>query len=284
MKTRLLSVLLLTAAFPLAAVAQDTGTSTDGTTGTSQTQPADGTNSTTGGGDTGTTGTGTTGTGTNDDSGASTTQQDSTTPSASPTTPSDGTSMDSGSSTMDSGNAAAPGQGATGSMASGETFVTVPDTGAWRVSDLQGKAVYGSDGASIGDIKDVLVSQNGSVNAVIIGVGGFLGIGEKDVAVNISALQLGPGDTQAQANAASSALPDPTGATGAVSGDAAPMTGMDGSGATTNQTTGDMAANNAGSGASIGDDGLPDRIILNVTREQLEQAPAFEGVRAATQP
>lgn len=276
MKTRLLSVLLLTAAFPLAAVAQDTGTSTDGTTGASQTQPADGTNSTTG--------SGTTGTDTNDNSGASTTQQDSTTPSASPTTPSDGTSMDSGSSAMDNGNAAAPGQATTGSMASGETFVTVPDTGAWRVSDLQGKAVYGSDGASIGDIKDVLVSQDGSINAVIIGVGGFLGIGEKDVAVNISALQLGPGDTQAQADAASSALPDPTGATGAVSGDAAPAptTGMDGT--TTNQTTGDMAANNAASGASIGDDGLPDRIILNVTREQLEQAPAFEGVRAATQP
>ena len=268
MKTRLLSVLLLTAAFPLAAVAQDTGTSTDGTTGTSQTQPADGTNSTTG----------TTGTAPNDDSDASTTRQDSTTPSASPTSPSEDGS------TMDGGNATAPGQATTGSMASGETFVTVPDTGAWRVSDLQGKAVYGSDGASIGDIKDVLVSQDGSVNAVIIGVGGFLGIGEKDVAVNIGALQLGPGDTQAQADAASSALPDPTGATGAVSGDAAPAptTSMDGT--TTNQTTGDMAANNAASGASIGDDGLPDRIILNVTREQLEQAPAFEGVRAATQP
>ena len=270
MKTRLLSVLLLTAAFPLAAVAQDTGTSSDGTTGTSQTQPVDGTSSTTG----------TTGTAPNDDSDASTTRQDSTTPSASPTSPSeDGL-------TMDGGNATAPGQATNGSMASGETFVTVPDTGAWRVSDLQGKAVYGSDGASIGDIKDVLVSQDGSVNAVIIGVGGFLGIGEKDVAVNIGALQLGPGDTQAQADAASSALPDPTGATGAVSGDAAPAptTGMDGTGASTNQTTGDMAANNAGSGASIGDDGLPDRIILNVTREQLEQAPAFEGVRAATQP
>ncbi|CAI9402033.1 hypothetical protein ANOBCDAF_00823 [Pleomorphomonas sp. T1.2MG-36] len=272
MKTRLLSVLLLTAAFPLAAVAQDTGTSSDGTTGTSQMQPADDMNSTTG-------------TGTNDNSGASTTQQDSTTPSVSPTSPSDsGSTMDSGSSAMDSGNATVPGQSTTGSMASAETFVTVPESGAWRVSDLQGKAVYGSDGASIGDIKDVLVSQDGSVNAVIIGVGGFLGIGEKDVAVNMGALQLGPGDTQAQANAASSALPDPTGATGAVSGDAAPAptTGMDGT--TTNQTTGDMAANNAASGASIGDDGLPDRIILNVTREQLEQAPAFEGVRAATQP
>ncbi len=280
MKTRLLSVLLLSATFPLAAVAQDTGTNPDdGATGTSQTQPVDGTNSTTG---------------TNDNSGASSTEQDATTPSTTPSSSSDGTStmddssstMDSGTSAMDSGNAVAPDQGTNTSMASGETFVTVPETGAWRVSDLEGKAVYGSDGANIGDINDVLVSQDGSVNAVIIGVGGFLGIGEKDVAVNMSALQLGPGDTQAQANAASSALPDPTGATGAVSGDAAPgqsVTGMDGSGATTTDATGDMAANTAGTGATIGDDGLPDRIILNVTREQLEQAPAFEGVEA-TQP
>ena len=76
-----------------------------------------------------------------------------------------------------------------------DTFVTVPETGAWRVSDLQGKAVYGSDGESIGEINDILVSVDGSVNAVI-GVGGFLGIGEKDFAVDLAAHKLGPGDPQ----------------------------------------------------------------------------------------
>lgn len=247
MKTRLLSVLLLTAAFPLSAAAQDTTTSPGATPGATQTQPS------------------------NSDMGT-------TDPLVKPST--------NNNSAMDSGNTSVSGQPSS-AMASAETFVTVPETGAWRVSDLQGKAVYGSDGASIGEINDILVSQDGSVNAVIIGVGGFLGIGEKDVAVNMSALQLGPGDTQAQADAASRALPDATdatGATGATNTDSA-ATGMTGTGgaAGTAGATGDMTAANTNNGASIGDDGLPDRIILNVTRQELEQAPAFEGVRVQTQ-
>jgi hypothetical protein len=45
------------------------------------------------------------------------------------------------------------------------------------------------------------------------------------------------------------------------------------------------AANTAGSGETIqiGEDGLPDRIVLNVTRQQLEDAPAFEGVQGTAQ-
>ncbi len=188
-------------------------------------------------------------------------------------------------------------------------FVTVPSSGAWRVSDFEGKSVYGSDGESIGSISDVLVSQDGSVNAVIIGVGGFLGIGQKDVAVDMSALQLGPGATQAEADQAAAqidqqqevdeettASTDATG-TAAPAGSAGTAAPAGGAGmattdtaATSNTTTGtgmpatgndQMAANDAGSGQTIqiGEDGLPDRIVLNVTRQQLEDAPAFEGVQ-----
>lgn len=181
-------------------------------------------------------------------------------------------------------------------------FVTVPSSGAWRVSDFEGKSVYGSDGESIGSISDVLVSQDGSVNAVIIGVGGFLGIGEKDVAVDMSALQLGPGATQAEADQAAAqldqqqAVSDETTASTDATGTAAPAggagtatTGTD-TAATGNTTTGtgmpatgddQMAANNSGGGETIqiGEDGLPERIVLNVTRQQLEDAPAFEGIQ-----
>ena len=168
--------------------------------------------------------------------------------------------------------------------ATANPFVTVPASGAWRVSDLEGKTVYGSAGENIGEINDVLISQNGSVNAVLIGVGGFLGIGEKDVAVNMSALQLGPGDTQAKANAASrssgTVSNETTASTnrGATTGTAPPVAGTT---ATNNNaaarvaTGTQMAANNV----QIGEDGLPDRIILNVSRQQLQDAPAFEGVR-----
>lgn len=264
MKTRLLPVLLLTAAFPLAAAAQDNATTpgtTDTAPGTTQTQPGNDAAPTTNPSDT-----------------APSTQQDMDSPAATPAPSTDDTSpaMD-GSTAMPSDHSAA--------TTTGETFVTVPDTGAWRVSDLQGKAVYDSEGTSIGDIKDVLVSQNGSVNAVIIGVGGFLGIGEKNVAVNMSALQLGPGDTQAKADAVTTAMPN-NDATGAVTADNPAMPGqgttaMDGTGtmASPPAAPADMAANNPNA-AKIGDDALPDRIILNVTRQQLEDAPAFEGVRA----
>ena len=56
-------------------------------------------------------------------------------------------------------------------------------------SSLIGKGVYGSasdDAERIGDVNDVVIAPNGSAEAVIIGVGGFLGIGEKDVAVDFS--------------------------------------------------------------------------------------------------
>ena len=41
----------------------------------------------------------------------------------------------------------------------------------------------------IGEINDVIVSRDGMIEGVILGVGGFLGMGEKDVAVNMDALQ-----------------------------------------------------------------------------------------------
>ncbi len=262
MKTRLLPVLLLTAAFPLAAAAQDNATP-PGTNDTTQTQPGNDAAPTTNPSDT-----------------APSTQQDMDSPAATPAPSTDDTSP-----AMDGSTAAPSDQSA--ATTTGETFVTVPETGAWRVSDLQGKAVYDSQGTSIGDIKDVLVSQNGSVNAVIIGVGGFLGIGEKNVAVNMSALQLGPGDTQAKADAVTTAMPN-NDATGSVTADNPAMPGqtaMDATGTMASPPAapaapGDVVAADNPNAAKIGDDALPDRIILNVTRQQLEDAPAFEGVRA----
>jgi sporulation protein YlmC with PRC-barrel domain len=148
-------------------------------------------------------------------------------------------------------------------------FVTVPESGAWRVSDLQGKEVYGAENESIGQINDVLVSQNGSVNAVIVGVGGFLGIGEKNVAVDISALQLGPGNMSNNA-AAAEAAPGVSGETTA---------------STSTATATPNSATPATDGAEVaqveaGSDRLPERIVLNVTRQQVQDAPEFEGVEA----
>jgi sporulation protein YlmC with PRC-barrel domain len=49
--------------------------------------------------------------------------------------------------------------------------------------------VYDPSDNKIGEIMDVLVDRQGKANALIIGVGGFLGMGEKDVAVPFNAVQ-----------------------------------------------------------------------------------------------
>jgi sporulation protein YlmC with PRC-barrel domain len=60
----------------------------------------------------------------------------------------------------------------------------------WRGSKLIGATVYGPDNKSIGDINDLIIDNQGRTKAAVIGVGGFLGIGEKNVAVPFEALQI----------------------------------------------------------------------------------------------
>ena len=54
-------------------------------------------------------------------------------------------------------------------------------------SSVLGKTVYtGADekGEAIGDVNDVVINADGGAEALVVGVGGFLGLGEKDVAIN----------------------------------------------------------------------------------------------------
>ncbi|MBX9465365.1 MAG: PRC-barrel domain-containing protein [Aquamicrobium sp.] len=61
-------------------------------------------------------------------------------------------------------------------------------TGDISAEDFVGTTVYGADDENIGEIGDVILTDDGSVDAVIIDVGGFLGIGEKAVAVGMDNL------------------------------------------------------------------------------------------------
>jgi sporulation protein YlmC with PRC-barrel domain len=58
----------------------------------------------------------------------------------------------------------------------------------WRASKLIGTKIMGPDDKSIGDVDEVILDKEGKVHGVVIGVGGFLGIGEKAVAVPFNAL------------------------------------------------------------------------------------------------
>lgn len=62
--------------------------------------------------------------------------------------------------------------------------------GGFAISQLIDEDIEGADGEDVGEVEDVLVDQEGRVAAVVIEVGGFLGIGEKKVAVPMSQVQV----------------------------------------------------------------------------------------------
>jgi sporulation protein YlmC with PRC-barrel domain len=73
-------------------------------------------------------------------------------------------------------------------LATGYTVTDVDNL----ATEIIGRQVYSSeadDAEHIGDVNNLVIGENGEVAAVVIGVGGFLGIGEKNVAVNFSELQ-----------------------------------------------------------------------------------------------
>ncbi len=61
--------------------------------------------------------------------------------------------------------------------------VTQQSDDQWRASKLAGVPIYGPKDTNVGKISDVLMGRDGKAEYVIVGVGGFLGIGEKDVAI-----------------------------------------------------------------------------------------------------
>ena len=89
-------------------------------------------------------------------------------------------------------SAATTGQGSTAStssMSGSQQFVSSQQTNQWLSSKFIGIDVVGADDKKIGDVSDVLFDQQGKIEAYVIGVGGFLGIGAKDVALAPSAFQ-----------------------------------------------------------------------------------------------
>ncbi|MGF1619456.1 MAG: PRC-barrel domain-containing protein [Rhodomicrobiaceae bacterium] len=67
-------------------------------------------------------------------------------------------------------------------------YIAQQTSGEWLASRMIGVAVENSTGESLGDINDLILSESGEVVGAVIGVGGFLGMGEKNVAVPYSAV------------------------------------------------------------------------------------------------
>ena len=69
--------------------------------------------------------------------------------------------------------------------------VTAPraQSDLWRASKLIGLNVYNDRNEKLGDISEILVDKSGKVEGVVIGVGGFLGMGEHNIKVDMAKLK-----------------------------------------------------------------------------------------------
>jgi hypothetical protein len=75
-----------------------------------------------------------------------------------------------------------------------EGQIVMQDQNSILASTLIGSTVYTPADETVGDINDVIVGLDGKIQGVVIGVGGFLGLGEKDVAVQMDKFTVQPQD------------------------------------------------------------------------------------------
>jgi sporulation protein YlmC with PRC-barrel domain len=67
--------------------------------------------------------------------------------------------------------------------------VTKTQGNLWRASKLKGLNVYNEQNEKLGDITEILIDKSGKVDGIVIGVGGFLGMGQHDIKVEMSKLK-----------------------------------------------------------------------------------------------
>jgi len=118
--------------------------------------------------------------------------------------------------------------------------------GNWRASKLMGLNVYNEANEKLGDVNELLVDKSGKISTVVIGIGGFLGMGEHDIAVSMEKLKFVEEPVRTSSSSTSTTSRDTT--TGAAST------------STTNRNN----------------DWVPDHAVMSGNKEQLKALPQFK--------
>jgi len=124
--------------------------------------------------------------------------------------------------------------------------------GKWRASKLMGLDVYNEANEKLGDVNELILDKDGKINAVVIGVGGFLGMGEHDIAVTMDKLKFMETPVRTSSTAPAGTARDST--TGAATAPA-------------NTTTARSADAN---------DWTPDHAVMSGTKDQPKAMPQFK--------
>ena len=146
-----------------------------------------------------------------------------------------------------------------------------------RGSKLMGIDVYGTDNQKIGDVDEVLVDRQGKIHGIVVGVGGFLGIGQKDVAIPYDQVQwMSNQEVQAQSGQGGGqggGAGTGTNTAGGVTTPNAPATGAGQPAAT--GSTGGAGGTTTAAGGSGGSDNMPARAMVKMTKADLQNAQEF---------
>jgi len=73
-----------------------------------------------------------------------------------------------------------------------EGQIILQDKSTLLASAIIGSSVYSPSDESVGDVNDLVIKPTGEIEAVVVGVGGFIGIGEKDVAIALDRFTMEP--------------------------------------------------------------------------------------------
>jgi sporulation protein YlmC with PRC-barrel domain len=129
--------------------------------------------------------------------------------------------------------------------------------GHWRASKLMGLDVYNQNNEKLGDVNELILDKNGKVAAVVIGVGGFLGMGEHDIAVSLDKLKFVEEPIRTSSTGSAPARDTATPARDSTTGAANPPATTPARNANTN-------------------DWVPDHAVMNASKEQLKAMPQFK--------
>ncbi|MCK1655830.1 PRC-barrel domain-containing protein [Bradyrhizobium sp. 149] len=144
---------------------------------------------------------------------------------------------------------------------SAATTTSTSASGQWRTSKMSGLKVYNDANENIGSVNDLLMDKSGSIKIAVIGVGGFLGLGEHLVAVPYEKLKFVneavayTGTAGNNPNAAANRPASTTTTTGAA-------TGTDNRPATTATTSSSKW--------------YPDHAVFNASKDELKNMPEFK--------
>ena len=142
------------------------------------------------------------------------------------------------------------------------TDAAVNRDGEWRASKLMGVNVYNEANEKIGEINEVILDRSGKVVNVILGVGGFLGMGEHNVAVAFDKLKWV--DEPVRTTTASNVSVDK------------PATNVDSTARTASDGNSRVTTGSATTARRVSENWYPDHAVYNATKDQLKSMPQFK--------